>query len=80
METVKDLTPTEQTAKLLTQLLVVTPDAQRAVTTLESVESFLKRGGVATVAKPRNAFQAQKPQTIKKAKRVRSFAFVYGNR
>jgi hypothetical protein len=71
VEYVKDPTPAEQTARLLAALPPVTP--KTPVVTLESVESFLKRGGVATIAKPHNAFQSQKPQTIKKAKRTRSF-------
>lgn len=66
MNTVKDLTPAEQTAKILAKLPVLNT---KPVVTLESVEAFFERGGVATVAKPRNAFNAQKPQTIKKAKR-----------
>jgi len=77
----KDLTPAEQTAKLLAQLLAVCPVIKtETVVTLESVESFMKRGGVVTVTKPRNAYQSQRPQMIKKAKRTRSFKqFVSGS-
>ena len=77
----KDPTPTEQTAKLLAQLLAVCPVIKtETVVTLESVESFMKRGGVVTVTKPRNAYQSQRPQMIKKAKRTRSFKqFVSGS-
>lgn len=79
METVKEPTPAAHTARLLAALLDKTPVLPTTMT-LETVAEFIARNGNVKIASPRNAYQAQKAQTIKKAKRTRSFKqFVYGN-
>jgi hypothetical protein len=75
---VKEPTPAEHTARLLAALLDKTP-VLPTVTVYETAAEFAARGGLAKIASPRHAYQAQKAQTIKKAKRTRSFKqFVYG--
>jgi len=78
METVKEPTPAAHTATLLAALLAKTP-VLPTVTVYETAAEFAARGGLAKTVAPRKAYQAQKAQTIKKAKRTRSFKqFVYG--